>query len=372
MQVVLNEFSDSVRGSVRSKHSGSSFQGTNNIPEAKVFFKSHEVLDSPAIKTNLADALQRIMVDTIMKYNKPNGKNVRVIVSDKECFPTARFSDNPIILEWCTRGCPGLNRDCPPNMCSCKPKFTQNSEALMPFMDLVQYRSELMNKVPFELTNSFSSSKMYDNLFGNNVNEGNLFGSFGTDNRNLFRNSYSKHTELTNRFKNGQSDIWKIWNNNPYNKRVTQHNEEFIRFPIKPRSMSQIYKIPIRAFSRTSDSHAPDIKPAARFPLEMTNKPPVVKGLTFFSNDKPHRSERPSMFVQESAEKYIASPSVRRELIPFRLTARREFLPNKSQVMPRKIRCSASTIFGHVSSMIKWCQKNCSFGFCPPSVCKCY
>ena len=409
MKVVIRELHvpDSAEQSLRTKLPGPSFQRRrpkllgppNNMPEAKVFFTTQGLSDRQAVKHNLNNVLQRIMLDAYRKYDQLSGHKVNTLVSDRECLPTARFSDNPIILEWCIKGCPGLyNNECPPNMCSCKHNFKQNNEVLIPFMDLALYKSELRNKVPFELTNSFSGLKMFDGLVGNSLTEGLLLGRFGTNSGNTIRNSFPKHIGGGNRFRNGKSDIWNIWKSSPYNKRVDTR-KELIRFPIKARSISQIHKQPARTYTRHREFQTSDIKskiPLPKIPLPKTPLPhiqlplesiqrfvpktPAVGGLTFFSKQRGQKV--PSIFGGKNVAKYTSSPSVRREIgsarvqrklhvVPFKLTAKREFLQNESEVMPRKIRCTASTSFGHVNSMIKWCQKNCSFGFCPPSVCKC-
>ena len=384
---------------LRSNFVGPTSQRPNNLPEAKVFFTTKRLHDRPVTKNNLNNALQRIMIDTYRKYDQPSLKKVNTLGTDRECLPTARFSDNPIILEWCMRGCPGFNKDCPPNMCFCKPTFKQNNEVLIPFMDLALYKSELRNKVPFELTNSFLGFKMQDGFVGNSLNDIHFQRKFGINNENLIRNSLPKHIENVHRFRNHKSDIWNIWNNKPYNRQVETRIEP-IEFPIKPRPVSPIYKQPLRTSlpkrrgipppKRISRTKVPQRR---RLPLETIHtfvpKAPNANGLTLFS--KPRRIKGPPLFKKTIiVDKYITSPTVRKEIVPaqkvvpapvqrkvrvvpFKLTSKRDFLPHESiEVMPRKIRCAPSTVFGHVDSMIKWCQKNCSFGFCPPSVCKCF
>ena len=285
----------------------------NNMPEAKVFFTAQRLSGRQAVKHNLNNVLQRIMIDTYRKYDQRSDYKVNVLVSDRECLPTVRFSDNPIILEWCIRGCPGLNRECPPNMCSCKQNFKQNDEVLIPFMDLALYKSELRNKVPFELTNSFTGMKMYDGLVSNSLNEGPMLGRFGTDSGNSIRNSFPKHMEHGNRFRNGKSDIWNIWKSSPYNKQIDTR-KELIRFPIKTRSISQIYKQPFRTYIRRRELPAPNIKlstplPHTQLPLESIQKfvpkEPFVKGLSFFSKSRGPRV--PSIFDGKSVNKYTSS-----------------------------------------------------------------
>lgn len=119
-------------------------------------------------------------------------------------------------------------------------------------------------------------------------------------------------------------------------------------------------------------------------PLARSNRfftrPPMVDGLTFFSALSPSKlavSGKHSILSQDETQlKQEIQPSStqkssQRNIAPFKLQATRDLSTNPLKVTPRNIVCSGSVIFRHMSSMIEWCQKNCSFGFCPSSVCKC-
>ena len=160
----------------------------------------------------------------------------------------------------------------------------------------------------------------------------------------------------------------------------------FTRFPMKIKSKPMNIYSP-RTHRERNFLHSPLVrrwKPFLRrvLPQRRVNRydshPQPMKGVTFYASKPQYQVKVPpkTMFVISKASKPKHEIQPILQQIPERqvkteaLSRDKKYAPGP-QVSPKSIVCSASTIFGHVKSMIKWCQKNCLFGFCPPSVCRC-
>ena len=395
VDIILSEFAETNGKQKQNRLPNSILPSQTKKLKPKVFFKFpkmvHENIHIDPKKT-VASELQRILVETILNYYKRNGKNV--INKKGRCVSKGRFSRNPIIQEWCSRSCPGLSRGCPPKMCSCQRRKV--SKETLPFVDLSKYRSELIDKVPFELSNMLTASKLHDKTMIDKKAD----SEYKRDDVSLSDNAIDRRKTAFKRSRPSMRDpnfplrrkppLVNFWKDAPFIAELGQYT----RFPIITRSKPRIYMIKLGPtkrkrlqkpdFRRRTPPSAFVARVKTEFPLARSNRfftrPPMVDGLTFFSALSPSQVEvsgKHSILSQDvirskqEIQPSLAQKSKQRNSAPFKLETTRDLNATPLKVTPRNIVCSGSAIFRHMSSMIEWCQKNCSFGFCPSSVCKC-
>ena len=393
INVILSEFAEERKGPLPKRIPPTVFQIQSDVPQNinthKVHKQPQKVL-TPNTKTDIAKHVQRITVETILNYYKRKGKIV--IDANGKCIATGRFRRNPIIQEWCTRGCPGLSMSCPPKICSCKTNKVHTNT--IPFVDLSKYRSDLQHKVPFEMNNMLLNSDAFSTRHGEKPNDefngrAYHFSKYPTKRHPVYsedRAPVPVPIIVQNRRVPFSASNIKV------PMPALAEMGQYKRFPIQLNSGSRMHntlgggkkRLKVRnSFIRTTGprSSIRRIMPRFRSGHRLTSNryvtiSPVMNGLSFYSAESIRKAEIPakSSFRFPEAAQPKKSTGLQQASKVFRNiphTSSDTKYPPRIQVAPKSIVCSASTIFGHVKSMIDWCQKNCSFGFCPPAVCKC-
>ena len=409
-------------------------------PHAGKTVKQMEHVPISNANKELAKQLQKITVDTILNYYKRKGQ--LMIDGDRMCIAIGRFRDNPIIQEWCSRGCPGLSMDCPVKMCSCQ--RNRRRQKAVQFVKLPHFQTELRDKVPMEMNNFLFNSDPFSRnrntkqnnfiaindkmpqemntiLFNSDPNSGRIDTSdneripkkmntvlFNTDHYSTKMDNPPIDLFTQNQFTDARRKPYPqayMPNMHPVAvNRPPPLMPKIAKWPI-PAEFSRFTRFPMKIKSKPVNIYSPRThrernllrSPLVRrwkpffhitqrrrrvLPQRRLNRydshPQPMKGVTFYASKPQYQVKVPpkTMFVisKASKPKHETQPILQQipkgQVKTEALSRDKKYAPGP-QVSPKSIVCSASTIFGHVKSMIKWCQKNCLFGFCPPSVCRC-